>query len=615
MGVQRLVMYAAVVTAAGLVVLVGQASAAPRVGTACFGQPATIVGTDGDDTLIGTPGNDVIVAGDGSDIIAGGAGDDLICGEAGADFIFGQDGNDSIDAGAGADAIIPGAGDDKVIGGGEGDLLAFIQAAGPVTASLVTGTATGDGSDTFSGIGSLAGGPFNDTLTGDAQDFNALIGEAGDDVLDGGAGFDAAIYTTGPITANLLTGVSTGGEGNDTLRGIEGLEGTSQDDNFTGDAGTNVLDGRGGNDILAGGDGTDLLQGDAQIDTNPGNDRLSGGNGDDFLQPSPGSDILDAGPGRQDLLDLSVIHTSVAANLGTSQVTGQGIGKVKLTGFEGIFGGPAADTLTGDKGPNVLYGNDGTDRLAGAAGDDFLSGGAGADTFDGGPGVDYCLDGSGKGCEFSGTPTASRAAAVANEAQMAAISDSLAVLRAPNAPRPFALSSVSAGGENNQLGEAGCEGSIARATRSVASAGAAKRKTEAGPPHKAPSAKNDSTKPIVLDLIPDWLVGPLDAIAADESLKWQGTLFRYDAKKKAWRSYKKTLVAFGHVDPSGTAVWTTAAGQPVGETGFTVPAGQFAWKGTLQVPGSPTVTDWIEPHTDFARKGGGIFAPSCAFGA
>ena len=138
------------------------------------------------------------------------------------------------------------------------------------------------------------------------------------------------------MTANLATGVATGAEGNDTLRGIEGLEGTPQDDNFTGDAGTNVLDGRGGNDILTGGDGTDLLQGDAQIDENPGNDRLSGGNGDDFLQPSPGNDILDGGPGRQDLVDLSVIHSPVVANLGTSQMAGQGIGTMKLSGFEDL---------------------------------------------------------------------------------------------------------------------------------------------------------------------------------------------------------------------------------------------------------------------------------------
>ena len=97
--------------------------------------------------------------------------------------------------------------------------------------------------------------------------------------------------------------------------------------------------------------------------------------------------------------------------------------------------------------------------------------------------------------------------------------------------------------------------------------------------------------------------------AAASQLKWQGTLFRYDTKRKAWTPYKKTVVAFGQVDPSGTALWTTAAGARLDQVTVSVPAGQFAWKGTLTVPGSPATTDWIEPHADFARKGGGIFAP------
>ena len=36
----------------------------------CFGMPATIVGTEGDDELVGTPGPDVIVGLDGNDDIA-----------------------------------------------------------------------------------------------------------------------------------------------------------------------------------------------------------------------------------------------------------------------------------------------------------------------------------------------------------------------------------------------------------------------------------------------------------------------------------------------------------------------------------------------------------------
>jgi len=611
----------AAAAAVGAVLLTSSAGATIRVGTTCFGQPATIVGTDGVDTLRGTDGNDVIVAGDGSDIIFGGAGDDLICGEGGDDIIFGAAGNDQIDGGPGNNSIDPGDGDDHVVGGdGSGqNLIAFLDATGPVTASLVTGTATGQGNDTFSAFDTIIGGPFNDTLTGNSDDFNALGGGPGDDIIDGGPGFDGTLFSTGPVTANLTTGVSSGADGNDTLRNMEGLEGTAQDDNFTGSADTNVLDGRGGNDILNGLGGTDLLQGDAQVDENPGNDVLNGGLDDDFLQPSPGNDTLDGGPGRLDMLDFSIIPTGVTANLATGKLTGRGIGNMKIVNVEGLFGSPANDTLIGDKGPNFLLGNGGTDHLFGQAGDDFLNGGDGNDTFDGGPGQDYCLDGKGKGCEFSGTPTASSRTASVDSGDLARMDDAAAriqELRAPGsaAARPFAPTTVSANGDNSEIGVAGCVGSTSRAARGIKGAGAERRRTDAGPPHKAPAVKGNAPKSLAADFVPAWLAGPLDSIRADAGqLTWQGTLFRYDTKRKAWTAYKKTIVAFGQVDPSGTAIWAAASGKPVDEIEVSVPAGQFAWKAVLRVPGAAPLNDWIEPHTDFARRGGGIYAPQCTF--
>jgi Ca2+-binding RTX toxin-like protein len=43
-------------------------------------EPATIVGTDGNDVLSGTAGRDVIAGLDGNDVITGLGGDDVICG-------------------------------------------------------------------------------------------------------------------------------------------------------------------------------------------------------------------------------------------------------------------------------------------------------------------------------------------------------------------------------------------------------------------------------------------------------------------------------------------------------------------------------------------------------
>lgn len=65
-----------------IAVVVAQESRTPT----CFGQPATIVGTNGDEWLDGTEGDDVIVALDGDDSIAGNGGRDLLCGGRGNDL-------------------------------------------------------------------------------------------------------------------------------------------------------------------------------------------------------------------------------------------------------------------------------------------------------------------------------------------------------------------------------------------------------------------------------------------------------------------------------------------------------------------------------------------------
>ena len=78
----------------------------------CFGQPATIVGTDGRDVLDGMAGPDVIVGGKGRDTIRGLGGDDKICagpnklsltqnGAPRYEEVFGGDGNDQIRGGGG----------------------------------------------------------------------------------------------------------------------------------------------------------------------------------------------------------------------------------------------------------------------------------------------------------------------------------------------------------------------------------------------------------------------------------------------------------------------------------------------------------------------------------
>lgn len=156
--------------------LAGPAHSATTTTPTCFGRPATIVGTSGDDTLTGQSGvSDVIVGLGGNDTIIGGdfyEGDaipgtapDYICGGPGDDHIIGGPGNDHINGGSGNDYIKPGRGDDVANGNGGNDTLNDPSCADCDSRN-----------DTFSG------GTGEDTLYGGwGQDH--LYGNAGNDTL------------------------------------------------------------------------------------------------------------------------------------------------------------------------------------------------------------------------------------------------------------------------------------------------------------------------------------------------------------------------------------------------------------------------------------------------
>jgi Ca2+-binding RTX toxin-like protein len=358
----------------------------------CDGRRATIVGTNGPDVINGTPGRDVIVGLGGDDTIYGLGENDIICAGEGNDLVYGGAGNDAIFGDTGNDLLDGGHGDDTIDGGGDQfDGAAFFDETGPVTASLVTGTATGDGNDTFTGVDQLHGGQFSDAFTGDAAD-NGLFGNGGNDRLVGGASndylsggqgddtisgggqqFDAVTFwdATGPVTASLATGTSTGGgEGSDTFTGVSTLDGGPYGDTLIGDDGDNSLFGMGGNDTLTGGPGTDFVDGGA------GDDTMDGGG-----QQFDAIAFFDATGGP------------VTASLATGTATGDGTDT--FTGVSQLHGGPYDDTLIGDAADNNLFGNGGNDSLSGGDGNDFLSGGDGNDSLSGGDGNDFLDGGAG----------------------------------------------------------------------------------------------------------------------------------------------------------------------------------------------------------------------------
>ena len=195
-------------------------------------------GLGGSDRIIGRGGNDVLIGGPGHDNIQGGPGNDTLDGGRGDDRLDGGTGKDKLRGGAGDDVLIPGLGDDSANGGAGIDLGSFTLggavAGAAVTASLTTGTSSGQGEDTLGTIENLTGTAGSDRLEGDAV-ANSIRGGEGDDRISGLAGND-----------NLA-----GEAGNDHLEGGDG------DDSLFGGLGDDFLDGGPGLDLLDAGDGND----------------------------------------------------------------------------------------------------------------------------------------------------------------------------------------------------------------------------------------------------------------------------------------------------------------------------------------------------------------------
>jgi hypothetical protein len=89
----------------------------------CGREPATIIGTENDDTLVGTPGDDVIVLRGGEDSVRAGRGNDIVCGGDGRDVIRGGEGDDILRGEGAADRLIGGLGTDTLIGGPGADSI------------------------------------------------------------------------------------------------------------------------------------------------------------------------------------------------------------------------------------------------------------------------------------------------------------------------------------------------------------------------------------------------------------------------------------------------------------------------------------------------------------
>lgn len=402
---------------------------------------ADYIGTNGNDTLVGLDnesdhlfgkrGNDILIGGDGffgfdfvhyeesisavkvsllTNTASGGDGNDTLDGIEG---IAGSQFNDTLIGNENFNTLIGNKGNDILIGGGGFDTVDYTNAAAKVTVNLALGTASGgDGNDTLDGIESIIGSNFNDsliggngyddsytlyggkgadtlvsgkglynsldggegtdTLLGSGESSDQLIGGLGNDIISGGdgLGIDNVYYWGSPsaVVINLTNGTASGGEGNDILKGIENVTGSSYNDTIFGDANNNWMDGSDGNDYLDGKDGYDQLYG------NSGNDTLKGGYGDDQLYGGWGDDILVGGKG----FDWVFFEESTIVNLNAGVAWSESSIDT-LSEIEAIHGSFWNDTLIGNAENNQFDGDEGDDWLWGGLGDDNLNGGKGID--------------------------------------------------------------------------------------------------------------------------------------------------------------------------------------------------------------------------------------------
>jgi Ca2+-binding RTX toxin-like protein len=266
---------------------------------------------------------------------------DQIFGNGGDDFLYGFGGNDSLDGGAGSDFIDGGAGTD-LARGFTGNNTVNLDAAG-------NGNVTdGVDNDSLVSIENIQTGTGNDSF---------FITGSGNNSFDAGTGqntYDVSSVTSGVnVNQTGLDALTSGGAGNDTLRGFQNYITGSGNDTFIMDTifGGNTIDGNGGVDSFQfSGSGDTTV-----IHTSTGNTSSTGS--------------IDDGANVTDFLDLENITTSDGNDLfivnrtaGTqNNIFNAGTG---VDTFEGLLNQKLTFLLTDGNG-TVGGINNGNDTLLG----------------------------------------------------------------------------------------------------------------------------------------------------------------------------------------------------------------------------------------------------------
>lgn len=261
----------------------------------------------------------------------------------------------------------------------------------------------------------LIGDQGNDTLNaGDGDDdFIVLAANFGNDVFQGGAGWDILsfgdLYQLGITTFRTSRLVLDAAAGVEVLEmGYFGLTGTRGDDLFDLTGVTQIfvdaafapgirLQLLGGNDVYRGADGYNA----DRVDGGTGQDSLWGGGGNDTLIGDDGSDGLFGEDGVNTLIGGSGNDKLVTKNVGESLDGGRD-NDTLIGGREStLLGGDGNDRLISNGGNNILNGGHGNDELVSGNSGDSLYGGNGSDTLTAGIGAETLYGGAGNDVQYA----------------------------------------------------------------------------------------------------------------------------------------------------------------------------------------------------------------------
>jgi Ca2+-binding RTX toxin-like protein len=320
--------------------------------------------------------------------------DNTLKGNVGDNILDGKAGNDVLDGGLGADTLIGGKGGDIYYVDNLNDMVIEVDSSGSVYLfDKIYSSVNYNLPDFVENIELI--GSDNINANGNTLN-NTIIGNGGNNILNGGAGLDTLDDTNGGLDTLI------GGLDNDTyiINSIDTLvlEQTNE--------GTDIV--KSSVDYILGDNVENLiLTGDSNINGvgNLVNNILNGNKAANIINGQAGNDILDGGVGVDTLIggegdDIFYVDN---ANDKVVEIAGQGNDKIFATAdytlAENVFVetvvvpntvGVAVD-ITGNSLDNILIGNSSNNTLKGGAGNDTLIA-----AYDGSPrGADILIGGIG----------------------------------------------------------------------------------------------------------------------------------------------------------------------------------------------------------------------------